>query len=82
VTGDQCCSMSQGGQWVWVTESYSCGKKGHVSGEELSSADKHQQQTEGQTIKACSIASQQMSSGHSSSKREGRPFKPAVWHHS
>jgi len=51
MTGSQCCSMAQGSQWVWeVIESYCCGEEGHVSGEELSSADENQQQTKRQTV--------------------------------
>ncbi len=83
MTGNQCCSMSQGGQWVWeVIGSYCCGEKGHVSGEELSSANEHQQQTKRQTVKPCNMASRLMSSSTKQQLSKDIPCKPAVWHHS
>lgn len=51
MTGNRSYSMAQGSQWVWeVIESYCCGQEGDVSGEQLSSADEHQQQTKGQAV--------------------------------
>jgi len=61
--------------------SYCCGEEANVAGEELSSTNQHQQQTKGKTDKACSIASQLMSSTLGSIK-QGKRFKPAVLHHS